>query len=59
MKTPDKKGFTLVKGGRQSKKRKADLSLLLHSPPGPVAQLALLTLQPVQNPPLIRCRSQI
>ena len=34
MANPDKDGFTLVKGGRQSKKRKADGSLLLHSPPG-------------------------
>ena len=32
MKTPDKDGFTLVKGGRQSKKRKTDGSPLLHSP---------------------------
>ena len=30
----DKNGFTLVKGGRQSKKRKAERSYLLHSPPG-------------------------
>ena len=30
----DKDGFTLVKGGRQSKKRKADGFPLLHSPPG-------------------------
>ena len=34
MANPDKDGFTLVKGGRQSKKRKADGSPLLHSPPG-------------------------
>ena len=34
MANPDKDGFTLVKGGRQSKKRKADGSLLLHSPLG-------------------------
>ena len=34
MASPDKDGFTLVKGGRQSKKRKADGSPLLHSPPG-------------------------
>ena len=34
MENPDKDGFTLVKGGRQSKKRKADGSPLLHSPPG-------------------------
>ena len=34
MAKPDKDGFTLVKGGRQSKKRKADGSPLLHSPPG-------------------------
>ena len=33
MANPDKDGFTLVKGGRQSKKRK-DGSPLLHSPPG-------------------------
>ena len=34
MANPDKDGFTLVKGGRQSKKRKADGSPLFHSPPG-------------------------
>ena len=34
MANPDKDGFTLVKGGRQSKKRKADGSPLLHSPTG-------------------------
>ena len=34
MANPDKDGFTLVKKGRQSKKRKADGSPLLHSPPG-------------------------
>ena len=34
MTNPDKDGFTLVKGGRQSKKQKADGSPLLHSPPG-------------------------
>ena len=34
MATPDKDGFTLVKGGRQSKKQRADLSPLLHSSPG-------------------------
>ena len=34
MATEDKGGFTLVKGGRQSKKRKADRALLLHSPSG-------------------------
>ena len=34
MATPDKDGFTLVKGGKQSKKRKANGSPLLHSPPG-------------------------
>ena len=34
MANPDKDGFTLVKGGRQSKKQKADGSPLLHSPPG-------------------------
>ena len=34
MATPGKDGFTLVKGGSQSKKRKADGSPLLHSPPG-------------------------
>ena len=34
MANPDKDGFTLVKGGRQSKKRKADGSPLLHSPLG-------------------------
>ena len=34
MANPDKDGFTLVKGGRQSKKRKAYRSPLLHSPPG-------------------------
>ena len=34
MATPDKDRFTLVKGGRQSKKRKADGSPLLQSPPG-------------------------
>ena len=34
MATPDKDGFTLVKGARQSKKRKADGSPLLHSLPG-------------------------
>ena len=33
MATSDKDGFTLVKGGRQSKKRKAGGSPLLHSPP--------------------------
>ena len=33
MANPDKDGFTFVKGGRESKKRKADGSLLLHSPP--------------------------
>ena len=33
MVTLDKDGFTLVKGGRQSEKRKADGSPLLHSPP--------------------------
>ena len=51
MANSDKDGFTLVKGGRQSKKRKADGSPLLHSPPGAGS---LLTLQPVQDPPLIR-----
>ena len=34
MANPDKDCFTLVKGGKQSKKRKADGSPLLHSPPG-------------------------
>ena len=34
MATQDKDGFTLVKGGRQSKKQKADRPLLLHFPPG-------------------------
>ena len=34
MANPDKDSFTLVKGGRQSKKRKADRSPFLHSPPG-------------------------
>ena len=34
MANPDKDGFTFVKGGRESKKRKADGSPLLHSPPG-------------------------
>ena len=34
MANQDKDGFTLVKGGSQSKKRKADGSPLLHSPPG-------------------------
>ena len=34
MATPDKDGFTLVKGGRKSKKRKADGFPLPHSPPG-------------------------
>ena len=34
MASPDKDGFTLVKLGRQSKKRKAKASPLLHSPPG-------------------------
>ena len=34
MANPDKDGFTLVKGGGQSKKRKADGSPLLHSPLG-------------------------
>ena len=34
MVTSEKDGFALVKGGRQSKKRKADGSPLLHSPPG-------------------------
>ena len=34
MATLDKDGFTLIKGGRQSKKRKADGFPLLHSPPG-------------------------
>ena len=34
MANPDKDGFTLVKGGRQSKKRKTDGSPLLHSPLG-------------------------
>ena len=29
----DEDGFTLVKGGRQNKKRKAEGSPLLHSPP--------------------------
>ena len=33
MVTLDEDGFTLVKGGRQSKKRKAEGSPLLHSPP--------------------------
>ena len=34
MANPDKDSFTLVKGGRQSKKRTADRSPLLHSPLG-------------------------
>ena len=34
MANPDKDGFSLVKGGRQSKKQKADGSPLLHSPLG-------------------------
>ena len=34
MATLDKDGFILVKGGRQSKKQKADRSPLLHCPPG-------------------------
>ena len=34
MATPDKDGSTLVKGGRQRNKRKADGSPLLHFPPG-------------------------
>ena len=34
MANPVKDGFTLVKGGRQSKKRIADGSSLFHSPPG-------------------------
>ena len=34
MANPDKDGCTFVKGGRQNKKRKADGSPLLHSPPG-------------------------
>ena len=33
MASPDKDGFTLVKAGRQNKKRKAEGSPLLHSPP--------------------------
>ena len=47
MANPDKDGFTLVKGGRQSKKRKADGSPLLHSIPG-TNSASLLTLQSVQ-----------
>ena len=45
MANPDKDGFTLVKGGRQSKKRKADRSPLLHSPPG-----ASSSASPINNP---------
>ena len=30
----DEDGFTLIKGGRQAKKRKAERSLKPHSPPG-------------------------
>ena len=46
MATPDKDGFTLVKGGRQSKKRKADGSPLLHFPPGDSSALHLQEQRP-------------
>ena len=45
MANPDKDGFTLVKGGRQSKKRKANGSPLRHSPPGTSSA------SPINTPP--------
>ena len=53
----DEDGFTLVKGGRQAKKRKAEGSPQLNLPPG-VVQLVLPALKPDLSSPLLRMSSR-
>ena len=53
----DEDGFTVVKGGRQAKKRKADGSPQLNSPPG--ASTASPTSTPARlSPPPLRTSSR-
>ena len=56
MATLDKDGFTLVKGGRQSRKRKANRSPLLNSPQGASSANSINT--PVRPKPST-CRNSV